>query len=204
MATIYTFTSGQYSSAAQTACDVLDASGYFDTVSLSSNTVTCTKNSETIMTFAYSSGRLDVSVRSIFTQVELAVSAFYISVCTGGILISSLNQKLYAFAISLSKNGKVMLTYRNGLNASNNTVSYAEDTTSTLSMLTQSGGVSSPYFAALYSACAPLGSVDEVSVSSTVSLFVVEPVGISKTTLSNISIGGTRYLTDGNICVKDD
>lgn len=208
MIKVSTYSAADYAAALSKAQEALEASGFFESVTLdtSANTVTCTKNGATLATvkltastFAVTFNRLNVS--------ETNLGSFIIASTSKGVFVTFLSSSssaanlCYSVMFSQSKNGKVMCLYNTGYNRM--FTLYAEDTTNTQSAKSSAPVSSNSYFSTLAALCVATGSEDLVSVSDGACLFHDRLSSIPRGAFSTVTIGDDTYLTDGDLCLLD-
>ena len=209
MINVSTYSAADYAAALSKAQEVLEASGFFESVTLNaaSNPVTCRKNGSTLATVKLTASTFAVTFTGLMNISETNLATFIIATTNKGVFITFLSSSSVAAGVcftvlfSESKNGKVMCCYNRG-NQRLLTL-YAEDTTNSQSGRSSAPVASNSYFSTLAAMCVATGSEDLVSVSDGACLFHDRLSFIPRGAFSTVTIGGDTYLTDGDLCLLD-
>lgn len=209
MINVSTYSAADYATALSKAQEALEASGFFESVTLNaaSNTVTCRKNGSTLATVKLTASTFAVTFTSLMNISETNLASFIIATTDKGVFITFLSSSSVASGVcftvlfSESKNGKVMCGYNHGNQRS--LTLYAEDTTNIQSGRSSAPAASNSYFSALTALCVATGAEDPVSVSDGACLFHDRLSSIPRGAFSTVTIGGDTYLTDGDLCLRD-
>lgn len=208
MATVATFAAADYAAALAKAQEVLDASGFFDSVTLDSGTVTCTKDGSTIATVKLTQSTFVVTFGSKLSVSEINIAGFIIASTSTAVFVTFLSSsgvatnKSFSVIFTKSKADKLMCGYNQGY--ARTLLIYAEDTTNTQTAFSSAPIRESAYFSTLVPVCVATGSVDLVSTTADFYLFHDRLSSIPRGVFSSIIIDDKKYLTDGELCVTDD
>lgn len=209
MIKVSTYQAADYAAALAKAQEALEASGFFESVTLdtSANTVTCTKNGSTLATVKLTASTFAVTFSGLLNISETNLASFIIASTSKGVFVTFLSSSspaagmCYSVLFSESKNGKVMCLYNTGYNRM--FTLYAEDTTNTQSAKSSAPAASNSYFSTLAALCVATGSEDLVSASDGACLFHERLSSIPRGSFSTVTIGDATYLTDGDLCLAD-
>lgn len=210
MAKIAVYPLAKYANALSRAREALDESGFFDSVTLDSGTVTCEKDGESIATVRLGGATgswFTVTFNGITIANETNIASFIIASTSKAVFISFLSSSSGAYGVTFSvvftksKTGKLMCGYSQGY--SRTLLMYAEDTTNTQSTRTTAPVASSTYFSSLVPVCVATGSEDLVSTTADFFLFHYRLSSIPRGSFSSFIIDDKKYLTDGDVCVTD-
>ncbi len=211
MAKIATYPVAKYADALSRAKEALEESGFFDSVTLDSDTLTCGKDGRSIATVKLgtaSSGYIKATFNGITIADATNFTSFLIASTSKAVFVSFLSADspatgmTFSLVFMKSKNDKLMCGYSHAYQRT--LLIYAEDTTNTQGTRTTIPAGSSPYYSTLYPVCVATGSEDLVSVSADFFLYYVKLSSIPRGAFSSIMIDGKKYLTDGDLCVTDD
>ena len=210
MAKIVVYQLAQYANALSRAREALDESGFFDSVTLDSGTVTCEKDGESIATVRLGGATgnwFTVTFNGITIANESNIASFIIASTSKAVFISFLSTNSLSYGVTFSviftksKTGKLMCGYGHGYTRT--LLMYAEDTTNTQSTKTTAPVASSTYFSSLVPVCVATGSEDLVSTTADFFLFHYRLSSIPRGSFSSFMIDDKKYLTDGDVCVTD-
>ncbi len=211
MAKIAVYPLAKYADALSRAQEALDESGFFDSVTLDSGTVTCEKDGESIATVRLGGAGgswFTVTFKGITIANETNIASFIIASTSKAVFISFLSSSggasgvTFSVVFTKSKTGKLMCGYSNGL--ARTLLMYAEDTTNTQSTRSINAVMASSYHSTLCPVCVETGSEDLVSTTADFFLFHYRLSSIPRGSFSSFMIDDKKYLTDGDVCVTDD
>lgn len=196
----------KYANALTKAQEVLDASGFFDEVTLSDGAVTCTRDGNTLATVRLTQTTFVATFGSLMNISEGNLASFIIASTSKAVFVSFLSSTATAMTFSVvftkSKTNKLMCCYNQAYQR--NLKAYAEDTTNTQSGISSAPVTSNAYYTTLVPICVATGSDDLVSTAEDLFLFHDRLSSIPRGSFSSIEIDGQKYMTDGDLCVTDD
>lgn len=211
MAKIAIYPLAKYANALSRAREALDESGFFDSVTLDSGTVTCEKDGESIATVRLGGAGgswFTVTFNGITIANETNIGSFIIASTNKAVFISFLSSSSVAYGVTFStvftksKNGKLMCGYSQGY--ARTLAMYAEDTTNTQSTRTTVPVSTNTYYSSLVPVCVATGSEDLVSTTADFFRFYDRLSSIPRGSFSSFMIDDKKYLTDGEVCVTDN
>lgn len=211
MAKIAVYPLAKYANALSRAREALDESGFFDSVTLDSDTLTCGKDGRSIATVKLgtaSGGYIKATFNGITIADATNFTSFLIASTSKAVFVSFLSADMPATGMTFSlvfmksKNDKLMCGYSQAYQRT--LLIYAEDTTNTQGTRTTAPVASSTYFSSLVPVCVATGSEDLVSTTADFFLFHDRLSSIPRGSFSSFMIDDKKYLTDGDVCVTDD
>ncbi len=211
MAIYKSYGSSDYQQAAELAAQCLQDSGIFESVTISDNVVSCTYGGETVATFTYSSGRIDVTF-GVYSVYAADIDTFWIGSAKNGVLldhhnrfVNPTNYRLYSFAICRSQSGVPMLMFHQlgtgGTAATNYVLTY--DAPSAPEAVTDLALSTSAYFSNLCGICTIYTASSSASASN-IYRYVERQTNVPIDSMSVISIASAQFLTDGYFAMSDE
>lgn len=211
MAAYKSYATSDYAQAAATAAQYLEDVGIFDSVTLSGTTISCIFNEETVATFEYSNGQLDITFGP-YTQTIQDQTLLWIGKTQSGVLLNHTNQwiqdgnAIYSIAICKSSSGTPMLIYHQPGNVSSNPgsqLSLTCDALSAPSLETAPTITGSAFYSNLAGICT-INSAETVAAADKVFRFVERQSCVPLDSISVITIGGVMFMTDGYVAISND
>lgn len=186
--------------AAGAAYNALNSSGYFDSVTLddSTNTITCVKDSETLLTVKYSTNRIDWTFGLYTSYATEVYGGFYVALCDSAVYLGFMGygSNCYSMAVFKSTHDLLMFVNRNGYAGTLNVTS--EDAALAPSGVSPNVSANAEY-STTCPVCSSNGVEEPVSVSKDVYRFVERYTSLPTNSLTFAQIGDATYLTDGFI-----
>ena len=211
MAIYRSYGSSDYQQAAELAAQCLQDSGIFESVTISDNVISCTYGGETVATFTYSSGRIDVTFGA-YSVYAADIDAFWIGGTKNGVLldhhnryVNPTNYRLYSFAVCRSQSGVPMLMFHElgvGSSAANNRVLTC-DAPSVPEAVTDLALSTNTYYSNLCGICTIYTAASSASASN-VYRYVERQTNVPIDSVSVVSIASAQFLTDGCFAVSDE
>lgn len=204
------YVNSDYAQAAATAAQYLEDVGIFDSVTLNGTTISCTFGGETVATFAYSNGRLDITFGP-YTLVIGDQQTLWIGKATNGVLLNSTNQwiqsgnAIYTLAICKSISGVPMLIHHQPSNQAGQPGSYLAltyDAPSAPSLSTALGVTTNAFYSNLAGICT-VSTVETAAAADRVYQYAERQNSIALNSIGEFTFAETSYMTDGWIAIKD-
>lgn len=209
MATYKTYAGTEYEQAAAKLAQFLQEADIFDSVTLSTDTITCTHDGETAASFAFSSGACAYT----FGPLSLSASStteFWVGKATNGVLIilkSGTVIQNHLISISKAQSGVPIAVVTTSPNASSagSRKFYALtcDTVTAPAETTLWATADSDYYSTLAGISTTYAGDATIAATDKVFRYVDRQTNVPLRALSVISISGTDYLTDGFLAVQD-
>lgn len=209
MAVYKSYASSDYAQAAATAAQYLEDTGIFENVTLSGSTISCSFGGETVATFEYSSGQLDVTF-GVYTLTIGDQQTLWIGKTSNGVLLNNTNQyiqsghALYTLAICKSASDVPMLIYyQPSNNYADKCLSLTCDAVASPSLSSAPTITTNAFYSNLAGICT-ISSAETVAAADKVFRFVDRQSCVPTDSISVITIGGVMFLTDGFLAISND